>query len=82
MTVQAKDEGIIELADRCEAEDAEILQRLLLAAPRSSVEWRRCSYLHTAVVQVLLARKPNMQGAPEDAFLAKHIAPLLDRSAK
>ena len=82
MTVRINGDGVIELAGRCPAEDAEPLQQYLLAAPGASVEWRSCVYLHSAVVQVLLAGAPPMQGTPQDSFLAKHIAPLLNRTAK
>jgi hypothetical protein len=82
MTVRVKSEGLIELAGRCPAEDAELLQQHLLAAPGSSVEWWACEYLHPAVVQVLLAGAPSMQGTPQDSFLAHHIAPILMRAAK
>lgn len=82
MTVKVKSPGVIELAGRCEAEDAEALQQFLLAAPESSVEWASCVYLHSAVVQVLLASRPPMQGAPQDEFLANHVAPILYRAAK
>jgi hypothetical protein len=82
MTVRINGDGVIELAGRCPAEDAEPLQQYLLAAPGSSVEWRSCAYLHSAVVQVLLAGAPSMQGTPQDSFLANHIAPILDRTAQ
>ena len=82
MTVRRKGDDVIELAGRCPAEDAELLQQHLLAAPGSSVEWQTCVYLHSAVVQVLLAGAPAMQGTPQDSFLAKHIAPILNRTAK
>ncbi len=80
MTVRVKTDGSIELAGRCEAEDAEVLQQHLLAAPGSSVEWQACAYLHSAVVQVLLAGGRRMVGTPQDPFLAAHIAPALERS--
>lgn len=82
MTVRMKGDRVIELAGRCPAEDADPLQQFLLAAPGSSVEWQACAYLHSAVVQVLLAGAPSMRGTPQDSFLANHIAPILDRAAK
>ena len=80
MTVRVTAEGVIELADRCGVEDAEALQRQLLAAPRSTVEWRNCKHLHSAVIQVLLVEKPRIQGAPSNTFLSGHIAPLVQRT--
>ena len=82
MTVQVKNASTIELIGRCGAEDAEVLQRHLLAAPGSTVEWAGCKYLHSAVIQVLLVGAPRIRGAPKNAFLATHIAPILGRSAK
>ena len=82
MTVQAIRQGVIELSGRCGADDAEALQQQLLAMPGATVEWSNCEHLHSAVVQVLLVGAPRMRGAPKNAFLATHIAPILGRSAK
>lgn len=82
MTVRARHDGVIELTGRCTAEDAEALQRHLLAAPGAPVEWQACEHLHSAVAQVLLAARPPMHGTPQDDFLANHIAPILAGSAK
>jgi hypothetical protein len=81
MTVRVTAEGAIELSGRCGVEDAEVLQRQLLAAPRSTVEWGACGYVHSAVIQVLLVGKPRLRGSPSTAFLRAHIAPLLQRAA-
>jgi hypothetical protein len=82
MTVRATQTGVIELSGRCGAEDAEVLQQHLLAAPASTVEWTDCEHLHTAVLQVLLAGGSPIRGTPKNTFLAAHIAPILGRSAK
>lgn len=82
MTVRVPEPGKIEISGRCGAEDAEVLQRYLLADPRSTVEWGACEHLHTAVLQVLLVQKPRMQGLPAAAFLGAHIAPLLRASTE
>ncbi len=81
MSVRVTAKGAIELAGRCGVEDAEVLQRQLLAGPRSTVEWGLCEQLHAAVLQVLLVGKPRIRGAPANAFLQAHIAPLLKRGA-
>lgn len=80
MSVQLKARGVIELSGRCGADDAEALQQLLLANPGATVEWSNCERLHSAVVQVLLAGAPRVRGAPSNAFLATHLAPILGRS--
>lgn len=82
MTVMATADGTIELSGHCGVEDAEVLQRHLLAAPRSAVEWRACEQLHSAVIQVLLVAKPRIRGLPPNAFLGAHVAPLLGYSPK
>jgi hypothetical protein len=77
VTVHLEKTGVIALAGRCGVEEAEELQRHLLAAPEAIVDWTGCESLHAAVVQVLLAARPQIRGAPSSAFLEKHIAPLL-----
>jgi hypothetical protein len=82
MTVNLKTDGVIELVGRCGVEDAEVLQRHLLAGPGATVEWSGCEHLHSAVIQVLLVGKPRLRGSPASAFLQTHIAQLVDRSAE
>jgi hypothetical protein len=82
MTLRVTVEGAIELAGRCGVAEAEVLQRHLLAAPRSTVEWSGCEHLHSAVVQVLLVGKPRIRGLPSNAFLRAHIAPLVQRAVR
>jgi STAS domain-containing protein len=78
MSVNLKSQGVIELRGRCSADDAEVLQQHLLAMPGdATVEWSHCEYLHSAVVQVLLAGEPLVRGTPKNKFLATHIAPIL-----
>jgi len=77
MSVLVQDEGVIALSGRCGVEDAEELQRRLLAAPQSTVDWTACESLHAAVVQMLLVARPRIRGTPSNAFLENHIAPLL-----
>jgi hypothetical protein len=82
MTVALRSDGVIELAGQCGVEDAEALQRHLLSAPESAIEWGDCEQLHAAVLQVLLAAKPRIQGLPSSPFLKVHIAPLLGPPAR
>jgi hypothetical protein len=82
MTVNLKADGVIELSGRCDIEDAEVVQRHLLAAPGATVEWGGCEHLHSAVLQVLLVGKPQVRGSPANAFLKTHIAPLVNRSTR
>jgi hypothetical protein len=80
MTVGLAIGGGIKLSGRCGVEDAEALQRFLLADPESTVEWGGCEHLHSAVIQILLVARPRIRGLPAQAFLRAHIAPLLQCS--
>jgi hypothetical protein len=53
---------------------------LFLRYPAARIDWRRCNYAHTAVLQVLLAVKPEISGPPCSAFLQDWIHPILSRS--
>lgn len=81
MTVRLKEGSVIELSGVCGIDDAEALQRSLLAAPDSTVRWETCEHLHTAVLQVLLAAKAGASDVPSNPFLREHVAPLLRPSA-
>jgi hypothetical protein len=81
MTVQLAAGGAIALSGHCGVEDAEALQRHLLAAPLSTVEWSDCEHLHSAVIQILLIARPRIRGVPRSAFLSEHVAPLVHAPA-
>ena len=82
MSVKVSAAGVIELSGRCGVEDAEALQRQLLAAPGATVEWSGCELLHAAVLQVLLVGGPRVLGEPSAEFLRAHIAPIVRRWTK
>jgi hypothetical protein len=82
MSVKVSAAGVIELSGRCDVDDAEALQRHLLAAPGATVEWTGCESLHASVMQVLLVGRPRVQGEPRAEFLRTHIAPIVGRSTK
>ena len=77
MTVRVSASGTIVLEGDCPIEDAEALQRELLAHTGAAVDWRTCDAAHTAVVQVLLAARPRLYGPPTNEFLRRHVEPLL-----
>jgi hypothetical protein len=81
MTLHVRSTELLELSGRCGVEDAETLQRALLASPGSVVQWNECDSLHAAVLQILLTAKPLVRGVPSSPFLRTHIAPLLRVSA-
>ena len=76
MTVRRADDAIW-LEGACGSDDAATLHEVLMPDPRSIVDWSRCDAIHAAVLQVLLAVRPPMRGAPAGSFLRLHVAPLL-----
>ncbi|MDQ0395523.1 hypothetical protein [Labrys monachus] len=81
MSVRLRDEGTVELAGRCPADDAEPLLRLLLSEPGAQVDWRTCDHLHMALVQLLFIFRPPLVGPPRGDFLRRHVDPLLRRAS-
>lgn len=82
MTVRTVAGGHIELTGACPSADAEPLLQLLLANPEAIVDWRGCSGAHTAVVQVLMAVRPELLGPPADARLKDWVAPAITYSSE
>ena len=71
MTVLCTDDGTIVLDGDCPPEDAETLLRILQTMPAADVDWRRCRYLHTAVLQIVMASRASLIGPCGDAWLAQ-----------
>jgi hypothetical protein len=71
VSVRQKSDGSIILEGQCPVEDAESLLELLQATPSASLDWRRCSHLHTAVFQVILAARPALIGSCGDAWVER-----------
>lgn len=70
------------LEDHCRVEDAEILLRLALETPNARLDLSGCRTLHAAVLQVILALDLPVGAAPQDPFLAAHVAPNLRRAVQ
>ncbi|GIL40871.1 hypothetical protein [Roseiterribacter gracilis] len=75
MTVRVDETGSIRLEGTCQIDDAELLQRLLLAHPAAAVDWRDCEHAHTALIQLILAARRTVRGPSRVPFLEKWIAP-------
>jgi hypothetical protein len=73
MSVRRHENGNIALDGACPVEDAELLLKLLQAAPAASCDWTRCGHLHTAVLQVLLAARPKLVGPCGDPWVERWI---------
>lgn len=52
-------------------EDAEALAAWIAAQPRPAVHLGRCTQLHAAVLQTLLALRPRLVAPPPDTWLAR-----------
>jgi hypothetical protein len=74
MSVRRDDSGAIMLEGICPVEDSEPLLRLLQATPAAALDWTRCSQLHTAVLQVVLAAGVVPAGACGDAWVGRWVA--------
>ncbi len=60
---------VIHLVDNCAAEDAEEILQWLIEQPKGKVNLKKCSHLHTAVLQVLCAAKVIVSTPPSDLGL-------------
>ena len=74
MTVRSADNGMLVLEGVCPVEDAEALLQLLQTRPAAALDWTRCSQLHTAVLQVVLASGRVPLGPCGDAWVGKWLA--------
>ncbi|MEJ0093869.1 MAG: hypothetical protein WDN46_10620 [Methylocella sp.] len=67
--------AIIHLIGECRVEDAEALLALLRADGARALDMKECTWLHTAVLQVVLAFRPAIAAPCEESFMAKWIFP-------
>ena len=74
MSVRRHDNGTILLEGNCPVEDAEPLLRLLQADPAAPLDWNACDYLHTAVMQVILAARPEQVGDCGDPWVRRWLS--------
>ncbi len=82
MSVRRDDNGTIALDGVCPVEDAEPLLRLLQTTPAATLDWTRCSQLHTAVLQVILAARIVPADPCGDAWIGQWIASDRSRGAE
>jgi hypothetical protein len=76
MTV-ALDGTVVRLTGECRVEDAEPLLAMLQEQAGRNVDLSEARRLHTAVLQILMAIRPEIRGGSLDAFLRTWIEPLL-----
>jgi hypothetical protein len=63
--------------DVCAVEEALPLLEFLKTADTPEVDLSTCTWLHTALLQLLLTARPRMIASPIDPALARWVAPLL-----
>jgi hypothetical protein len=80
VTITRGDTGTVILEGACAVEDAELLLQMLQSGPAAVIDWTRCSQLHTAVLQVILASGITPVGLCGDAWVAQWIASKLSGS--
>jgi hypothetical protein len=76
----ALDGTVVRLRGDCRVEDAEPLLAMLQGPEQRSVDLSEARQLHTAVVQILLAIRPEIRGGSLDSFVRTWVQPLLIRA--
>jgi hypothetical protein len=79
VSVTLENDGRIVLAGVCPVEDAEPLFQLLQSQPSSSLDWSRCSSLHTAILQLIIAARPALVGPCGDEWIENWVGSELER---
>lgn len=75
MTIRRVGDTVL-LEDVCAIEDAEtLMQQLEVGA--ALIDWSGCTHLHTACLQVLMAARVPMSGAPVNEAAARWLTPIL-----
>lgn len=72
------EKSLARFAEVCTVEEAMEVQEWLGRHKAPRIDLSACTHLHTAVLQVLMAARPQLAAAPEDPFLRRWVAPLLD----
>jgi hypothetical protein len=70
-------EARVSFEEVCTVEDALPLLEFLKGSDAPEVDLSACTYLHTALLQLLLAARPRIAVPPADPALARWVAPLL-----
>lgn len=76
------DGDVVRLCGDCLAEEAEKLLELLQAGPDRRIDLGEALHLHAAVLQVLLALRPEVAGPAREPFISRWLEPILTRSGR
>lgn len=75
MTIR-RENDVIFLEEICSVEDSEVLLQEIQAGA-TSMDWSRCTYLHTGCLQLMMAAGLPVSGVPADAALSRWVAPMV-----
>ena len=76
MPIQLSDDRAV-LSGVCSVEEAEGLLSWVMQHPGAPVDAGACEHLHSAVLQVLMARRPPVSAVPETGPLQQILQPLM-----
>jgi hypothetical protein len=68
--------NLVQFQEVCAVEDAMPLLDCLRTQDGVGVDLGGCTYLHTALLQLILLARPSIARAPTDPFLSRWLAPL------
>jgi hypothetical protein len=74
MSLRQDPDGTIVLFGSCPVDEAEPLHRMLLSVSSAQVDWTQCSHLHSAIVQLIVAARPTINGPCGDQFVDRWIS--------
>jgi len=75
-------EKTIELTGACSVEEAEQLKSWLLMNPGFLIQSEACEYMHTAVIQCLIAAQPTWKTWPKPPHLRKALQTIFAHKAE
>jgi len=76
MSVEYKKKSV-QLIDDVGVDDAEVLLQWLQANPKATINLSRCTHVHAAVLQVLMAAGMTVTSWPQDSQLDGWLRPVL-----
>ncbi len=74
------EDSTVYFEENCTVEEALVLAEYLRDHSSTQVDLRGCTYLHTSLMQVLLAMQTTCVALPEEPFMARWLTPLLETS--
>ncbi len=80
MSLRFEDNSVY-FEENCAADEALVLSEYLRDHPGTQADLRNCTYLHTSLLQVLLAMEMPCVALPEDPFMARWLPALLETCA-